>query len=159
VQLLNLLEVVMVNAENEINQTKLDASSEKPSGPENAVQNAQDDTNVSGSSLSKSNAEDNSKTPAVDNESNMQVVLQNLPQAELRLLCSLLAHDGYGLWWFDLMISFTSGWFMIATVPFYFHAESCNYENLPLAFTLFFSVEKPGNCILYWIVFCQFFVS
>jgi E3 ubiquitin-protein ligase HUWE1 len=97
VQLLNLLEVVMVNAENEINQTKLDASSEKPSGPENAVQNAQDDTNVSGSSLSKSNAEDNSKTPAVDNESNMQVVLQNLPQAELRLLCSLLAHDGYGL--------------------------------------------------------------
>ncbi|GJN12872.1 hypothetical protein PR202_ga31191 [Eleusine coracana subsp. coracana] len=92
--LLNLLEVVMVNAENEINQAKLEASSEKPSGPENAGQDAQDDANVSGSSGSKSNAEDNSKAPAVDNESNLQLVLQSLPQAELRLLCSLLAHDG-----------------------------------------------------------------
>jgi E3 ubiquitin-protein ligase HUWE1 len=46
VQLLDLLEVVMVNAEDEINQTKLDASSEKPSGPENVVQDAQDDSSV-----------------------------------------------------------------------------------------------------------------
>jgi E3 ubiquitin-protein ligase HUWE1 len=96
VQLLNLLEVVMVNAENEINQAKLDASPEKPSGPENVVQDAQDDANVSGLSLSKANAEDNSKTTAVENESSLQVVLHSLPQAELRLLCSLLAHDGYG---------------------------------------------------------------
>ncbi|KAL6623150.1 hypothetical protein ACP70R_033029 [Stipagrostis hirtigluma subsp. patula] len=92
-QLLNLLEVVMLNAETEINQAKLEASSEKPSGPENAVQDGQDDANVSGSSGSKSNAEGSSKS-LVDNENNLQAVLQSLPQPELRLLCSLLAHDG-----------------------------------------------------------------
>nr|CAB3465798.1 unnamed protein product [Digitaria exilis] len=93
-QLLNLLEVVMLNAENQINQAKLEVSSEKPSGPETAVQDGQDNTNVSESSGPKSNAEDSSKTPAVDNENNLQAVLQSLPQPELRLLCSLLAHDG-----------------------------------------------------------------
>ncbi|RLN00081.1 E3 ubiquitin-protein ligase UPL1-like isoform X2 [Panicum miliaceum] len=92
-QLLNLLEVVMLNAENQINQARLEVSSEKPSGPENAVPDGQDNTNVSESSGSKSNAEDSSKTP-VDNENNLQAVLQSLPQLELRLLCSLLAHDG-----------------------------------------------------------------
>ncbi|XP_062203891.1 E3 ubiquitin-protein ligase UPL1-like [Phragmites australis] len=92
-QLLNLLEIVMLNAKNEINQAKLEASSEKPSGPENAKQDAQDDANVSGSSGLKSNAENSSKAP-VDNEYNLQAVLQSLPQPELRLLCSLLAHDG-----------------------------------------------------------------
>ncbi|KAG8093312.1 hypothetical protein GUJ93_ZPchr0012g20493 [Zizania palustris] len=93
-QLLNLLEVVMLNAENEITQAKLEASSEKPSGPENAMQDAQDDANISGSSRSKSNDEDTSKTPTIDSERNLQRVLHSLPQAELRLLCSLLAHDG-----------------------------------------------------------------
>nr|CAB3461993.1 unnamed protein product [Digitaria exilis] len=93
-QLLNLLEVVMLNAENQINQAKLEASSEKPSGPETAVQDGQDNTNVSESSGPKSNAEASSKTPAADNENNLQAVLQSLPQPELRLLCSLLAHDG-----------------------------------------------------------------
>ncbi|KAL5206475.1 hypothetical protein ABZP36_034684 [Zizania latifolia] len=93
-QLLNLLEVVMLNAENEITQAKLDASSEKPSGLENAMQDAQEDANIAGSSGSKSNAEDSSKTPTVDSECNLQRVLHSLPQAELRLLCSLLAHDG-----------------------------------------------------------------
>ncbi|KAL5225432.1 hypothetical protein ABZP36_012071 [Zizania latifolia] len=93
-QLLNLLEVVMLNAENEITQAKLEVSSEKPSGPENAMQDAQEDANISGSSRSKSNAEDSSKTPTVDSERNLQRVLHSLPQAELRLLCSLLAHDG-----------------------------------------------------------------
>ncbi|CAN6355891.1 unnamed protein product [Urochloa humidicola] len=93
-QLLNLLEVVMLNAENQINQAKLEVSSEKPSGPENAAQDGQDTANVSESSGSKSNAEDGSKTPAVENENSLQAVLQSLPQPELRLLCSLLAHDG-----------------------------------------------------------------
>lgn len=92
-QLLNLLEVVMLNAENEINQAKLEASSEKPSGPENAAQDAQEDASVAGSSGAKSNAEDSDKTPA-DDGSSLQAVLHSLPQAELRLLCSLLAHDG-----------------------------------------------------------------
>jgi E3 ubiquitin-protein ligase HUWE1 len=94
VQLLNLLEVVMHNAENEINQAKLEASSEKPSAPENAVQDGKDNS-ISESYGSKSNPEDGSKAPAVDNKSNLQAVLQSLPQPELRLLCSLLAHDGY----------------------------------------------------------------
>ncbi|RLN30647.1 E3 ubiquitin-protein ligase UPL1 -like protein [Panicum miliaceum] len=93
-QLLNLLEVVMLNAENQIIQARLEASSEKSSGPENAVPDGQDNTDVSESSGSKSNAEDSSKTPAVDNENNLQAVLQSLPKPELRLLCSLLAHDG-----------------------------------------------------------------
>lgn len=93
-QLLNLLEVVMLNAENEITQAKLEAASEKPSGPENATQDAQEGANAAGSSGSKSNAEDSSELPPVDGESSLQKVLQSLPQAELRLLCSLLAHDG-----------------------------------------------------------------
>lgn len=92
-QLLNLLEVVMHSAENEINQAKLEASSEKPSAPENAVQDGKDNS-ISESYGSKSNPEDGSKAPAVDNKSNLQAVLQSLPQPELRLLCSLLAHDG-----------------------------------------------------------------
>lgn len=87
----------MLNAENEISQAKLEAASEKPSGPENATQDAQEGANAAGSSGSKSNAEDNSKLPPVDGESSLQKVLQSLPQAELRLLCSLLAHDGYKL--------------------------------------------------------------
>jgi hypothetical protein len=94
-QLLNLLEVVMLNAETQINQAKLDASSEKPSGPENAVQDRQDNTDVSESSGAKSNADDSNKTTVVDNQNILEAVLQSLPQPELRLLCSLLAHDGY----------------------------------------------------------------
>jgi E3 ubiquitin-protein ligase HUWE1 len=93
VQLLNLLEVVMHNAENEINQAKLEASSEKPS--ENAVKDVKDNTSISDSYGSKSNPEDGSKALAVDNKSNLRAVLRSLPQSELRLLCSLLAHDGY----------------------------------------------------------------
>ncbi|ONM32412.1 E3 ubiquitin-protein ligase UPL1 [Zea mays] len=91
-QLLNLLEVVMHNAENEINQAKLEASSEKPS--ENAVKDVKDNTSISDSYGSKSNPEDGSKALAVDNKSNLRAVLRSLPQSELRLLCSLLAHDG-----------------------------------------------------------------
>jgi E3 ubiquitin-protein ligase HUWE1 len=112
VQLLNLLEVVMLNAENQINQARLEVSSEKPSGPENAVPDGQDNTNVSESSGSKSNAEDSSKTP-VDNENNLQAVLQSLPQPELRLLCSLLAHDGYVLTRISSVIHATSFFFLI----------------------------------------------
>lgn len=88
-QLLNLLEVVMHNAENEINQAKLEASSE------NAVKDVKDNTSISDSYGSKSNPEDGSKALAVDNKSNLRAVLRSLPQSELRLLCSLLAHDGY----------------------------------------------------------------
>ena len=86
----------MLNAENEINQAKLANPSEKPSGPENATEDAQEDASVAGSSGTKPNAVDSGETPA-DNGSSMQAVLHSLPQAELRLLCSLLAHDGYEL--------------------------------------------------------------
>ncbi|KAF7064261.1 hypothetical protein CFC21_070622 [Triticum aestivum] len=92
-QLLNLLEVVMLNAENEVNQVKLQSSSERPSGPENATQDAQEDASVPGSSGAKPNADDSGKSSS-DNISDLQAVLHSLPQAELRLLCSLLAHDG-----------------------------------------------------------------
>ena len=81
-QLLYLLEVVMVNAENEINQAKLESSSE-----------VQDDACVAGSSGAKPNAEDSGESSA-DNGSCLLSVLRSLPQAELRLLCSLLGHDG-----------------------------------------------------------------
>ena len=86
----------MLNAENEINQAKLESSSERPSGPENATQDAQEDASVAGSSGAKPNADDSGKSSA-DNISDLQAVLHSLPQAELRLLCSLLAHDGYEL--------------------------------------------------------------
>lgn len=94
-QLLNLLDVVMHNAENEIKQAKLEASSEKPSAPDNAVQDGKNNSDISVSYGSELNPEDGSKAPAVDNRSNLQAVLRSLPQPELRLLCSLLAHDGY----------------------------------------------------------------
>ncbi|TVU50517.1 hypothetical protein EJB05_01890 [Eragrostis curvula] len=123
-QLLNLLEVVMLNAENEINQAKLEASSEKPAGPENAVQDAQDDANVSGSSGSKSNAQ--------DNETNLQAVLQSLPQAELRLLCSLLAHDGLSDNAYLLVAEVLKK--IVALAPFFcFHfinELACSMQNL-----------------------------
>ncbi|AQK40066.1 E3 ubiquitin-protein ligase UPL1 [Zea mays] len=93
-QLLNLLDVVMHNAENEIKQAKLEASSEKPSAPDNAVQDGKNNSDISVSYGSELNPEDGSKAPAVDNRSNLQAVLRSLPQPELRLLCSLLAHDG-----------------------------------------------------------------
>ncbi|XP_051186843.1 E3 ubiquitin-protein ligase UPL1 isoform X2 [Lolium perenne] len=92
-QLLNLLEVVMLNAENEINQAKLENSPEKPSGPENVTEYTQEDASVPGSSGAKPTAEDSGEIPA-DNGGSLQAVLHSLPQAELRLLCSLLAHDG-----------------------------------------------------------------
>jgi E3 ubiquitin-protein ligase HUWE1 len=86
----------MLNAENEINHSKLENSSEKPSVPENATEDAQEDASVAGSSGAKPNAEDSDEPPA-DSGRSLQAVLHSLPQAELRLLCSLLAHDGYGV--------------------------------------------------------------
>ena len=85
----------MLNAENEINQAKLESSSERPSGPENAIQDAQEDASVAGSSGAKPNA-DRGKS-STDNISGLQAVLHSISQVELRLLCSLLAHDGYEL--------------------------------------------------------------
>ena len=86
----------MLNAENEVNQVKLKSSSERPSGPENATQEVQEDASVAESSGAKPNADDSGKSSS-DNISDLQAVLHSLPQAELRLLCSLLAHDGYEL--------------------------------------------------------------
>ena len=85
----------MLNAENEINQAKLESSSERPSGPENATQEVQEDASVAESSGAKPNADRGKSSP--DNISGLQAVLHSISQVELPLLCSLLAHDGYEL--------------------------------------------------------------
>lgn len=93
-QLLNLLEVVMVNADNDSDQSgKSEASPDKPSGSESTMQDAHDNANAAGSSA----AIDHETKPEAANsgESSLRAVLLSLPQAELRLLCSLLAREGY----------------------------------------------------------------
>ncbi|CAK7347286.1 unnamed protein product [Dovyalis caffra] len=95
-QLLNLLEVIIDNAENKTSLSdKSEAATEQPSVPQNSSSDAEMNTEVgaanpgiAGSSSSKPTSSD------ANSESDAQNILLNLPQAELRLLCSLLAREG-----------------------------------------------------------------
>lgn len=100
-QLLNLLEVVIDNAESNSSLSKKSGISptEQPSGPETAAPDAEINTDIGGSSsgnVKSSKIDECLKSSAVANsECDAQAVLHSLPQAELRLLCSLLAREGY----------------------------------------------------------------
>jgi len=93
----------MVNAESDSGMsTKGGASPEQPSGSEGTSQDAHMNVDPVGGSEggddskpSKTKDHSSSSTP-VNNESNTRFVLLGLPQGELRLLCSLLAREGYG---------------------------------------------------------------
>ncbi|KAJ8645550.1 hypothetical protein MRB53_007298 [Persea americana] len=100
-QLLRLLEVIIDNAESASKQSnKSDGiPSDKPSGSESAIPDANANTDTVGSSdgdAKPSKADDDSgpSVSGVSSECDTLSVLLSLPQPELRLLCSLLARDG-----------------------------------------------------------------
>ncbi|XP_043712175.1 E3 ubiquitin-protein ligase UPL1-like isoform X2 [Telopea speciosissima] len=99
-QLLNLLDVVIDNAENNSSLSNKSGVSpvEQTSGSQ--IQDAEINVSSGGSSSVgdvKSSKTDECLEPPVsgtNNECDTQLVLFSLPQAELRLLCSLLAREG-----------------------------------------------------------------
>ncbi|KAM6543817.1 hypothetical protein CsatB_008264 [Cannabis sativa] len=100
-QLLNLLDVIIDKAETKKSlSVKSDASvSEHPSGPQLLTSDSEMNpesggtSNVGGTS-SKIVDFSRPSTSGADDEYDAQTVLLSLPQAELRLLCSLLAREG-----------------------------------------------------------------
>ncbi|XVF64921.1 hypothetical protein PTKIN_Ptkin09bG0205300 [Pterospermum kingtungense] len=108
-QLLNLLDVIIDHAERKpLSSEKSRASStEKPApqismpGADISAENREAPSDAAESSL-KTAVSSTHSTSGARNECDAQSVLTNLPQAELRLLCSLLAREGlsdnaYGL--------------------------------------------------------------
>ncbi|XP_059637615.1 E3 ubiquitin-protein ligase UPL2-like [Cornus florida] len=101
-QLLNLLEVIIDNAESKSSlPTESGApTTEHSSGPQLSTSDAEINTGSSvissGSDVTSSKADDSAKpsSSGANVEFDTQAVLLNLPQAELRLLCSLLAREG-----------------------------------------------------------------
>lgn len=100
-QLLNLLEVIIDNAESKADSSDKsgDSTSERPSGPEMAVSDVEmnrESGQVSSGVATSSKDVDSSEptSSAMHKEFDTRSVLLNLPQAELRLLCSLLAREG-----------------------------------------------------------------
>ncbi|KAK6940269.1 E3 ubiquitin ligase, domain of unknown function DUF908 [Dillenia turbinata] len=101
-QLLNLLEVIIDNAESKSNtSTNSGASSAEQSSVPLVSTSDADAHTESGDAASvvdaASNKADESSKPSssgADGECDAQTVLLNLPQPELRLLCSLLAREG-----------------------------------------------------------------
>ncbi|CAL5394802.1 unnamed protein product [Camellia sinensis] len=101
-QLLSLLDVIVDNAESKsslFNESGIPAA-EQTSGPHISTSVADINTVSSaissGSDITASKPNDDSKPSAssTNAECDTQNVLDNLPQAELRLLCSLLAREG-----------------------------------------------------------------
>ncbi|WJX63238.1 HECT-type E3 ubiquitin transferase [Trifolium repens] len=100
-QLLNLLDVIIDSAGSKSSPSdkSLISASKPASGPQISAVEPEANT-ASGILTSMADAStavgDSSKPTPVDNnmESESQRVLSNLPQSELRLLCSLLAHEG-----------------------------------------------------------------
>lgn len=102
-QLLNLLEVIIDNAERKSVSEKSGASaSEQLSVPESAASDVgvnRESGPISLGVATSSKDVDSSKPTSSGShkEFDSQTVLLNLPQAELRLLCSLLAREGYDM--------------------------------------------------------------
>lgn len=95
-QLLNLLEVIIDNAENKTSLTdKSEAATEKPSAPQNSSSDAEMNTEAGTTTSGVAGSSSAKPASGANSESDAQIVLLNLPQAELRLLCSLLAREGY----------------------------------------------------------------
>lgn len=101
-QLLNLLDVIIDNAENKSSSSsKLVASStEQPSGQisvSDTEMNTESSGIPSGAGIASPPKADDSSRPTTSGahlECDTHSVLVNLPQSELRLLCSLLAREG-----------------------------------------------------------------
>lgn len=103
IQLLNLLEVIIDSAENKssLSNKLVPSASEQSSAPQISMADAEMNTEsssvpaVAGSILPKTDDSSKPTTSGADSECDTLSVLVNLPQAELRLLCSLLAREGY----------------------------------------------------------------
>ncbi|KAI3860285.1 hypothetical protein MKX03_030966 [Papaver bracteatum] len=99
-QLLNLLEVVIDNAESSSNTSNMTEVSptEQPFGPEIAASDAGLNSDVGASSSDAVPTKSETSKPSTPSHANKECdvhsVLLGLPQAELRLLCSLLAREG-----------------------------------------------------------------
>nr|XP_010929754.2 LOW QUALITY PROTEIN: E3 ubiquitin-protein ligase UPL2-like [Elaeis guineensis] len=99
-QLLNLLEVIMVNAESDSGLSNKSGESPDQPSSDTTMQDVQMNTDAVGSSAGGDGksfkAEDSSRNSActVNNKSSIGAVLLSLPQAELLLLCLLLAREG-----------------------------------------------------------------
>lgn len=96
------MEVIIDSAESKSSSSeKSEVSvSEQESGPQLLTSDTEmntDSTSVSARVVTSTKVVNSSKpsTSGADNECDTQTVLLNLPQAELRLLCSLLAREGY----------------------------------------------------------------
>lgn len=100
-QLLNLLEVVIDNAErkSEPGDGSDGSASEQQSTPqvleaENNSENHDMESGTAGA-MTKPIVSSGSSSTRAESECDVQTVLLNLPQSELCLLCSLLAREGY----------------------------------------------------------------
>ncbi|XP_031279241.1 E3 ubiquitin-protein ligase UPL2-like isoform X1 [Pistacia vera] len=96
-QLLNLLGVIMDNAESNLPDKSGASTTEQQPPPVPASvggMNAEPHVVSSGISVSSSNVDSKSITSCENDECDVQSVMLNLPQTELRLLCSLLAREG-----------------------------------------------------------------
>jgi E3 ubiquitin-protein ligase HUWE1 len=101
-QLLNLLEVIIDNAESksDLSDKSGESASEHTSGPEILASDVgmnRESGQISSGAAATSKDVDSPKptTSGAHKEFDTRIVLLNLPQAELRLLCSLLAREGY----------------------------------------------------------------
>lgn len=100
-QLLNLLEVIIddVESKSSVSDKSGPSSTGQPSGPQVSISDAEinaDSGGVSGVGVTSSKVDESSKPSAFGShrECDAHSVLLNLPQSELRLLCSLLAREG-----------------------------------------------------------------
>lgn len=97
-----MLDVIIDNAESKSSEKSLASVSEQPSAPQILTSDAEMNTESGGTSIdvgTQNKVVDSSKpsTSGADDECHTESVLLNLPQAELRLLCSLLAREGYNI--------------------------------------------------------------
>jgi hypothetical protein len=84
----------MVNVDHEAEQSER-TSEEKPSGTDSTMQEAAENNNTAAVASSSSTGPNTSATEEAKTGQPLNDVLQSLPHSELRLLCSLLAREGY----------------------------------------------------------------
>ncbi|CAA3008577.1 E3 ubiquitin- ligase UPL2-like [Olea europaea subsp. europaea] len=94
-QLLNLLDVIIDGVESKLNSSDDPGASatEQMSGPPTSTPDAVASTG-SGATLAEGDVANKVLVSGADREHDTQSVLLHLPLTELRLLCSLLAHEG-----------------------------------------------------------------
>lgn len=93
----------MVNVDHETEQSEKTAE-EKPPGSDSTMQEAAQNSNTATVGASGSTEPDTCGTGEAKTEQPLNDVLQSLPHPELRLLCSLLAREGYVCIFIDTLL-------------------------------------------------------